>query len=45
CEFCGKTFKFQSNLVVHRRSHTGEKPYKCNLCDHACTQASKLKRH
>ncbi|KAJ4939252.1 hypothetical protein JOQ06_028708, partial [Pogonophryne albipinna] len=45
CEFCGKTFKFQSNLVVHRRSHTGEKPYKCQLCDHACSQASKLKRH
>lgn len=45
CEFCGKIFKFQSNLVVHRRSHTGEKPYKCHLCDHACSQASKLKRH
>uniref|UniRef100_T1IQN4 C2H2-type domain-containing protein n=1 Tax=Strigamia maritima TaxID=126957 RepID=T1IQN4_STRMM len=45
CEFCGKAFRFQSNLIVHRRSHTGEKPYKCHICNHACTQASKLKRH
>ncbi|BFZ06977.1 hypothetical protein BsWGS_10016 [Bradybaena similaris] len=45
CEFCGKHFRFQSNLVVHRRSHTGEKPYKCPKCPHACTQQSKLKRH
>ena len=45
CEFCGKVFKNCSNLTVHRRSHTGEKPYKCTLCSYACAQSSKLTRH
>lgn len=45
CEFCGKKFRFESNLIVHRRSHTGEKPYRCSVCNHACSQSSKLKRH
>ncbi|CAM4904424.1 unnamed protein product [Rotaria socialis] len=45
CEFCGKVFKNCSNLTVHRRSHTGEKPYKCELCAYACAQSSKLTRH
>ncbi|KAM8834252.1 B-cell lymphoma/leukemia 11B-like [Synchiropus picturatus] len=45
CEFCGKVFKNCSNLTVHRRSHTGERPYKCELCNYACAQSSKLTRH
>ena len=45
CEFCGKVFKNCSNLTVHRRSHTGEKPYKCEMCPYSCAQSSKLTRH
>ncbi|KAJ8405868.1 hypothetical protein AAFF_G00313050 [Aldrovandia affinis] len=33
------------NLTVHRRSHTGERPYRCALCSYACAQSSKLTRH
>ena len=45
CEFCGKVFRNCSNLTVHRRSHTGEKPYRCRVCPYACAQSSKLTRH
>ena len=45
CEYCGKVFVNCSNLTVHRRSHTGEKPYKCHLCSYSTAQSSKLTRH
>ena len=45
CEFCGKIFVNISNLTVHRRSHTGEKPYHCRLCAYTTAQSSKLTRH
>ncbi|XP_063371122.1 gastrula zinc finger protein XlCGF57.1-like [Cydia amplana] len=48
CDICQKTFhepNAKSKLVIHRRSHTGEKPYACNVCDKRFIQKSRLNTH
>ena len=42
---CNKAFNFQYSLVDHTRTHTKEKPFKCNHCDQTFRKSSHLSRH
>ena len=48
CDICDKHFASKQNLKEHRFIHTGQKPYKCDLCGQDFRQYSFLfihKRH
>ena len=45
CEQCDYSTGQRSALVIHRRKHTGERPYKCNVCNKAFMQKKHCKRH
>ena len=45
CDICSFSAASKSNLVIHKRTHNGEKPYPCKLCDYRTNKSGNLKRH
>ncbi|XP_074676335.1 uncharacterized protein LOC141921470 [Strix aluco] len=45
CVECEYTTHVLSNLELHVRTHTGEKPYSCSVCQKKFRTSSHLKRH
>lgn len=47
CEICARTFKYSRSYVEHKRRHTGERPFKCDIetCDKSFATSKQKRLH
>ncbi|CAN8011924.1 unnamed protein product, partial [Ixodes pacificus] len=45
CRYCSYTSESTTKVIQHERTHTGERPFVCGMCNKAFTQQSNLIRH
>ena len=45
CGYCGELYTSKCMFENHQRTHTGEKPFKCDICPKAFVSKSLLRKH
>lgn len=45
CDQCDVRFRHRQDLIIHKRLHTGERPYECTICHERFVASSNLNKH
>ncbi|XP_070534623.1 zinc finger protein 678-like [Ptychodera flava] len=45
CDICGKCFGYRQKLTEHKRVHTGELPFQCEICEKSYKTKTGLNSH
>jgi uncharacterized Zn-finger protein len=45
CDICGKACRNRAEVLVHMRTHTGERPFVCTVCGKAFRRQTELTNH